>query len=310
MEKLLAADIGGSKTRIILLDVQGKVLLEADGAGVAAVADSTEPIPCLEKQLESLENKEDVCAIAINLGGKNKEQVSLCFRKFFPKVPLKIFRESEGTAAFALGEKHGSEIILMAGTGAIAVGKQNGSYVITGGWGANVGDGGSGYDIGLQAIRKTLSALDGECEMTPLTEYLSGRKKPLEATKDPVLYTERRDEVRKKLGTLDRRNIASVTKTVAEFAEKGDRTAIGIFEYAGEKLAELVVCSARKLNKNSLSCAIVTGGLIHTRKFWEPSFDTRIKTEMPHLKISYIKDGVLEGTCIIAKELYKNKGDI
>ena len=179
IKKLLAADIGGSKTRVQLLDIHGNILSETVTTGVAYATDEVAPLPPLENLLAAIEEKETVAAAAVNLGGKNTEQVSLSFRKFFPDIPIKIFRESEGTAAYALGREFGAQIILMAGTGAIAVGSAEEKYVITGGWGAHIGDDGSGYDIGLQAIRMTLRALDKKENLSSLAQFISGWETPL-----------------------------------------------------------------------------------------------------------------------------------
>ena len=308
MKKLLAADIGGSKTRIRLLDTDGAILSESIGTGVAGASDSTDPLPILDKQLDTLPDKESVCAAAVNLGGRNAEQVRHSFRRFFPDIPLQIFRESEGTAAYALGQEYGAPVVLMAGTGAIAVGKWKDNYVITGGWGIHIGDDGSGYDIGLQAIRLSLRAMDDSEALSPLTRFLCGWETPLSPSSDPALFRDRRDQIRERLAPLDRAHIASLTKTVAEFAEKGDKNALDIFRYAGEKLAELVVCNAKKLSENTIPAVVVTGGLIHVRNFWADSFETAVHRVLPETEIRYIPDGVLLGTCRIVKNLYENHG--
>lgn len=310
MKTLLAADIGGSKTRIRLLDTAGSLLSEFVEKGVATALESDLPLPILENLLDALPDKELVCAIAVNLGGRNAQQVTLSFRKFFPHTPLQIFRESEGTAAYALGRKYGAPVVLMAGTGAIAVGSGNGSYVITGGWGIHIGDDGSGYDIGLQAIRRSLLALDGTDPLSPLTKALCGWETPLSAAADPALFRDRRDQVRARLAPLDRQHIASLTKTVAEFAQQGDATALEIFRYAGEKLAQLVVCTAEKLTGIPVPAVVVTGGLIHTRAFWGQSFENAVRQQLPGADIHYVTDGLLWGACSIAKDLFENHGGI
>lgn len=70
-------------------------------------------------------------------------------------------------------QKNSSVISLVAGTGSIAiryVHDGNGDWVRdtrSGGWGHMLGDDGSGYDLGRQAIRSTLYALDELRAMTP-----------------------------------------------------------------------------------------------------------------------------------------------
>lgn len=304
-KKLIAADIGGSKSRIRLLDMDGSVLSEVVGIGVADSEDHTAPLPTLEMLISEASLGASIGAVAINLGGKNTGQILTAFRRFFPNVPIKIFRESEGTAALALGDNYGAPMILMAGTGAIAVGRWKEHFVAAGGWGINVGDAGSGYDIGLQAIRMSLAALDHTEPLSPLAKCICGCEEPLAVTRDPSVFKANRDKVRERIAPFDRQHIASFTKIVAEFAEQGDRSALEIFEYAGKKLAELVKNTERKLGDAPKSI-VVTGGLIHTRKFWAESFEAGLKD----FKIQYVCDGLLYGTYLIAKELYEqeNKG--
>ena len=307
MKMLLAADIGGSKTRIRLMNTGGSILSEHVGAGVAGVADSTERLPVLEEQLAALPYTRDVAAAAVNLGGRNTEQVKLTFSRFFPDIPFEIFRESDGTAAYVLGEEYSAPVILLAGTGAIAVGKHEDKHVITGGWGINIGDDGSGYDIGLQAIRMSLRAMDGGEVMSPMLQHLSGWETPLPVVTDPAVFRDRRDRIRERLAPLDRAHIAALTKVVAEFAGKGDRAALEILNYAGEKLSELVVCNAVKLDISNVPAVVVTGGLIHIREFWSGSFEKRLRQSLPGADIVYVTDGILLGTGSIVKKIYENK---
>ena len=302
-KRLLAIDIGGSKTRIQILDTDGNMLSEISGVGVASAADNTVPLPLLDELLSDIPDKTDVVAAAINLGGKNTEQVKNTVIANFPNALIKIFRESEGTAAYALGDEYGASVILMAGTGAIAVGTSNGKFVTTGGWGINIGDDGSGYDIGLQAIRLTLQVLDGAEPLSPLAKYISGCDTPLLATDDPAIYRDNRDKVRERLYPLERGHIASFAKVVSEFAERGDKLALKIFEQAGESLAQLVTKTFNKL-ENAEPTVVVTGGLVNTKKFWVTPFEKNLSG----MRIHYVTDGLLFGTRRIAKELY-NTGD-
>ena len=303
MKNLLVMDIGGSKTRLLTQDVSGNVLSETVTKGVASATDCDAPLPVLEDALIKLKDKEDIACIAVNLGGKNTEQVELSIRKFFKDIPLKIFRESEGTAAYALAKNYGASVVLMAGTGAIAVGHSEKGYVTTGGWGINIGDDGSGYDIGLQAIKKSLSALDDTAPLSPMTQHICDLKSSLPIASEPYIFRDNRDEVRARLAPFERQHIAAFSKVVSEFAEKGDKTALDIFEYAGEKLSELVLKTANKLQLDSAT-VVVTGGLINAKKFWSDSFQKSLQ----NFKILYINDGLLYGTYLIAKDLFK-KGD-
>ncbi len=302
-KQLLVMDIGGSKTRLRILDTAGNIFSETVTAGLATAKDSDAPLPALENILRKIDSKKSIVCAAVNLGGKNTEQVRLSMGKVFPDIPIKIFRESEGTAAYALGKEYGASIILMAGTGTIAVGCSEKGFITTGGWGANISDDGSGYDIGLQAIRMSLSALDDVKPLSPMIQSLCGLDSTISAASDPAIVRDIRDKVREKLSPLERQHIAAFTKTVAEFAAMHDPVALRLFDHAGEKLSELVIKTAKKLDITS-GTVVVTGGLINARKFWGHRFEAAL----PGFTVHYVHDGLLYGTYLIAKDLYK-KGD-
>ena len=305
---LLAADIGGSKTRLRLLSADGTPVGEYSGIGAALAADSEEDIPALDAQLQALPHREKIRAAAINLGGRNTGQIRRSFERFFPGIPQRIFRESEGSAAYALGAEYGAPIVLMAGTGAIAVGEWQGKYVITGGWGIHIGDDGSGYDIGLQAVRMCLRELDEAKPLSPLTRHLCGMDTPLPAAGDPAIFRDRRDIVRDSLAPLDRAHIASLTKTVGTLADEGDENALMIFRDAGEHLARLIRCTADKLHAERIPAVVVTGGLVHCRRFWAESFEASVRRCLPHCTHHYVADGLLRGCSRIVCEMYINQG--
>jgi N-acetylglucosamine kinase-like BadF-type ATPase len=77
-------------------------------------------------------------------------------------------------AALAAGVPDGVGIALVVGTGSIAVGRiADGRWLRAGGWGPQLGDEGSGYWIGREAIREVLLALEN-CEDVRLVDPLVG----------------------------------------------------------------------------------------------------------------------------------------
>ena len=69
-----------------------------------------------------------------------------------------------------LGGKDG--IILIAGTGSVCFGKNKDLYARSGGYCYQEGDAGSGYDLGMSALRHLARVLDGRCEETAFSKDL------------------------------------------------------------------------------------------------------------------------------------------
>ena len=189
-----------------------------------------------------------------------------------------------------LCEMYSAQIVLMAGTGSIAIATAEDKVVISGGWGPNISDAGSGYQLGLDAIRIALNELDGLEPLSLLTKALTGAEESPKSmsTKE---YCEYRDKVRQRLSPLDRAHIASFAKTVYECACAGDPMALSLLKKAGEDLASVVLSAAQK-SQQSISRIVVTGGMVNSKFFWQKAFEEKIKEKYSINEVIYIADGI------------------
>ena len=294
----IAIDTGGSKTLTSLMDSAGHTLKTSRFNGCGLPVDHPgEPLPDFEKALSDFsEGFFPVRSVLVNLGGRNKGQLQSALKKLYPMADIRIYRESEGYLAKALAEFHGASAVLLAGTGAIAVSfhpTEAVSYV-GGGWGADIGDGGSGYDIGLQAVRAALLELDGNEPLSLLTQKITGCMEPLKAESDLASLMEKRDGIRRDLLPLNRRKIAALAPLVAECAALNDEKALEILSGAGKQLA---VCAADCLLKSGVQppCKIIiTGGLLHIRPYWNDAFEKTLEERFGACDILAIPDGIWE----------------
>ena len=303
MKFFLAADIGGSKTVINVYTENSELVNSYNAIGFGLAIDSEDPLPELTKVLEVINSNYNICSAAVNLGGKNTKQIELVFSSVFKNAKILVFRESEGNVALKLGGKYHSEIVLLAGTGAIAIGCDGkGNYIVSGGWGSDISDKGSGYDIGLSAIKQSLLALDSNKPLTPMQQKITGRSEPITAKNNISEIRDMRDSVRENIGERTRKNIASYTRIVEEFASKGEKDALEILNNAGIDLAKLILSTASSLLPYQVKSVTVTGGLVNFNKYWKESFEEYIKQNSAITEFNYVKDGVIYGTFLIAKE--------
>lgn len=114
----LTLDIGGSKTRGFLYTESGSQKFEIRG-GFGKAEDSETIEPELFTALQEIlkEKTEKIKAVAVNLGGKNKKQITQTVENLCPYAQLSIHRESEGILARRIMEMHGANVLIMAGTG-------------------------------------------------------------------------------------------------------------------------------------------------------------------------------------------------
>lgn len=78
-------------------------------------------------------------------------------------------------AAFDDAFDGGPGILLVSGAGSVALGRsERGRVARVGGWGSLLGDEGSGYAVGLEALRRVLRTVDGRGPATGLRDAVMG----------------------------------------------------------------------------------------------------------------------------------------
>jgi N-acetylglucosamine kinase-like BadF-type ATPase len=124
-------------------------------------------------------------------------------------------------------------VIVIAGTGSIAFGvNAAGQRARAGGWAYVMGDEGSGYDLGRQALIAAARACDGRGPTTSLSEAIPKyfEKKTLWDVR-MAIHT----------GEIDRPSIAQLSHLVVAASAAGDEVAQSILDYGGKDLAEAAV---------------------------------------------------------------------
>jgi glucosamine kinase len=120
----------------------------------------------------------------------------------------------------------GPGILIMAGTGSIAYGRaEDGRVGRVGGWGSILGDEGSGYAIGVEALRRIARSVDGRGQSTELRDRVLARL-GLEDPADLITWA----------ATATRAMIAKLVPEVQAAAAAGDDVAGEILVRAVEEL--------------------------------------------------------------------------
>ncbi|MFI9010321.1 N-acetylglucosamine kinase [Actinosynnema sp. NPDC053489] len=167
---VVGLDAGGTSTRALVLDLDGARL----GAGVAGGANPNSHPPevaaehvrrALVAALDGLDAGK-VEAGVLGMAGSSKltdPAVAALFERAWadagPRCPLRVVTDSE--AAFATGTASPDGTVLVAGTGSIAARIEQHELVSTvGGYGWLLGDEGSAFWLGREAVRAALVALE------------------------------------------------------------------------------------------------------------------------------------------------------
>lgn len=174
---------------------------------------------------------------------------------------------------YALTEGKKPAVLVISGTGAMAIAEDaRGQISVAGGWGRLVGDEGSGYFIGLEALRAALHAVDGIAPPTALTEAALvhfGCNAP-RALID-VFYGESEPD------------IAGFSRVAASCAEKGDSRAIEILHEAARYLADYTAVLVARSGADTVG---VYGSVLCKNHMVRGEFERLLRQKHPHVTIT------------------------
>jgi N-acetylglucosamine kinase-like BadF-type ATPase len=221
----------------------------------------------------------DVAAICIGMSGvdrpHDRAQVQQWLDDLLPGVPAQIVNDAViALAAGTAGELLG--VVLISGTGMIALGyNRAGERVRAGGWGALLGDGGSGYALGAAILRAATWAADGRGPETALLPAV------LE-----FLHLEQPDQlVRWAYDDIAWARFAQLAPLASVCAARGDAAAQAILDQGAADLAVAVEIVARRLGLAATAFPLVTAGNNLRPGRLLSSLRQRLQTSLPHAYI-------------------------
>ena len=254
MRYFLGIDAGGTKTSAVLADEQtvlagvhsGSIKVTRTGA-----VDASKNLAALFAELERQSGVavQSIASACIGLSGitvpENADWAQAELRKHLRgSVDLCGDEEIALDAAF----QGGPGVLVIAGTGSNVVGRlPNGETFHLGGWGPVLSDEGSGYWIGLQAVRATLQALD-RGEPTKLFEEIL-RCWKIGSHSEIV-------EVGNRVPGPD---FSQLARGVSTCAEQGDAVALRVLQEGGSWLGSMATFALQRLKRTGS----LAGGNLH-----------------------------------------------
>lgn len=168
--------------------------------------------------------------------------------------------ENDVVGAWAGATEAQPGVVIIAGTGATGLGMNaRGQLWRTDGWDYILGDSGSGYAIGLAAIRAAMRMLDGRDQPSPLVRELRA-----------IYGVNNAEEMRRLVDStpFGKFEIAAFAEKVWEVAEQGDPVAQGIFTQAGARLGESGAAIIRMLDMQEDAFPVSTVGSVFKAEPW------------------------------------------
>lgn len=249
MNYFIAIDGGGTKTETVLFDETGRILCLDHTTGCNALdIGIPEASDLILQAIERVSAcaPEKVSSIFGGIAGNCHCDHALYknLRNRLDVQYLEIWDDTYSVISSVLGHQDGCGMV--AGTGSsLFVRAKGAEWVHIGGWGYLVDTGGSGYNLGREAVYMALRALDGRGEKTVLTDLL---QKALGKTVDRSIVD---------IYAGGRPYIASLAHTVFEGRRMGDKICCQIFDEGASHLAEMVTAAAMYYEKEY---TVVLGG--------------------------------------------------
>ena len=243
----IGLDLGGSGTRAALADTTGRVLASGrgptglrGGSGAAARRQLSRALAHALAPIAPLVAGEACVAFAgtrgLSITGR-RDSLLLELKLRLPTAEVHVSNDALIALWGGLAGREGVAVVAGAGSIALARGA-DGREGRAGGWGYLLGDEGSGYWIGREALRVLLATLEG--------------RRPSGALSTALARTIGRDRLTDTLAWLyagqdQVERLAAFAPLVARAALEGDSAAHEILTGAGSALAEAAAAAARQV---------------------------------------------------------------
>ena len=260
---VVGVDGGGTHLRVVVADEGGRVLGAYEGEGAnpslvgREVSEQRTRAAINAALAEAGLTPDQVQAICLGIAGAaavhSAEWVRSVAKAVVPGALVVTSADYEIALAGANGRLEG--VLIAAGTGSVAYGvSPSGETALAGGWGYLLGDEGSGYWLGLEALRAVARAEDGRGPHTSLSRSVPEALELAGARADLIAWLYQGDRPRQG-------EVSALAPLVLRTAAAGDEAAVDVVHRAAGHLAELGETVARRLSLEAPRWAL-SGGLL------------------------------------------------
>lgn len=283
MNVVLGIDGGGTRTRASIV-AGDKVLAHAEGGSIkrlrvgAVTAEAN-----LRALLQQVYAQAGVKAVDAATAG-----VASAMMPGVPEWITAVFHDFAIARSEVVGDEvialdaafqGGPGILQIAGTGSNTIGRApDGSRETAGGWSSRLGDEGSGYWIGVNAVRRALRAHDRE-QPTKVLEKVGS-----------IWGTPTIEDIVNLGDSTPGPDFAALGPAIYALAEAGDPVALSVIQQAAADLVETVLLVRGKLRRKHAIAGEVpvawTGGVIEKMTMVREAFFAGLHAAAPEMPIS------------------------
>lgn len=301
MQHYVGIDCGGSMTRVMAVDENDEVVFRGlSGPGNLSSTPRPKIQQHLVKAMEGCPNPDYLCgcfAGLINEDGRRLAESIL--RQLFPEASLRV---EPDFAAALYASPPGTDVCVIAGTGSLVCSQHDERIVKSGGRGYILGDLGSAYQLGRDAIVYFL-------------DHPNAASEPFKNAIVSAFGSTREDKIVSEVyaSATPARTVAQFAKYLALAASEDDPAAVDSVRRHMASLAAIVIEHVETYfrNQNALQLSIA-GGIWNTSPIVQEIFSQELQSRTPdrHFAISRLTQPPVMGAVELAKLIPGNTKEI
>ncbi|MGN8552176.1 UNVERIFIED_CONTAM: hypothetical protein OHV15_06305 [Microbacterium sp. SLM126] len=201
----------------------------------------------------------------------------------------RAFLAHDSTTSFVGALGGGEGVVVAAGTGVVTLAVGPHCVARVDGWGSIMGDAGSGYWIGREALDAVMRAFDGRGPVTELTPAVTAIWPDLATAYSDLQLSP--DRIRR---------VAAFAPAVASATEAGDRVAIDITRRAAEQLARSADAALRRVGIDGREVDIAAIGGVFASGPLREAFGAAVARRTPRARIVPARGAGIDGALMLA----------
>jgi glucosamine kinase len=294
MPIFLGLDCGGSSSRAMALDQAGQVIHQGQAGSANLVSTPERRLRSnLLQATRECPEADFICGCFAGLmTQQDRSRAEGYLASIFPMA--KVHAEPDFAAAFSASES-GTDICVIAGTGSLVCSRINGRMIKSGGRGFILGDEGSAYQVGKEALLHYFLKPDDVSD-----SFREMLVKQFDATDEPTIIS--------RLYQLPspQSALAKLAKALAHDAKESRPYAIAIVDHQMTSLSRVVARHALRHFGTSTELKLtLAGGLWQNAPQFRDAFNQRLQENLPtmNLEVHRIVKPPVYGAVMLAKEL-------
>jgi glucosamine kinase len=300
MPYFLGIDGGGTKTRCILGDEETQIASGSSGSskvqrvGEACARDSL-AAAVHEVCVQAGISPRKIARTCAGITGSARAEIARIMRELMMSIvggEIEIVGDVE--IAFEDAFADGPGVIVIAGTGSIAYGRNPaGKAVRAGGWGYPMSDEGSGYWVGVEALRSALLARDRGEASGLLNELMA------------ALGAKDFEDFIVELNVSPPPDFAALFPLVLSSAQRGEEIARQVLDRAGQELAKIAKTVIHPLEREQSISVAAHGGVFTSGEIVMNSFASELQKACPQAVLLNRSVDPARGALQLARRTFK-----